>query len=170
VVTEANKGLPAFKGQCELLQSLEFKKHMAETRGEYHSPLTASVLHSVFHILKTHIPELIGRYALQYEIQAAALLLWKRYRDVGHHSLYPEISICESILSHQENPPMRPWQHIGSEKWEAALDKTFEKFEGMSPEEIFTLAREQQEKGEPFIPSAFVEAFIDDRSDEHGAG
>lgn len=167
MVTEASNGLSAFKGQCELLQSLEFKKHMAETRGEYNSPITAFVLRSIFHMLHTHIPELTGRYALQYEIQAAALLVWKRYRDAGHHPLFPEISVCEYVLSYQEKPPMHPWQPLGSEKWEAALDKTFEKFEGMSPEEIFTLAREQQEKGEPFIPPAFVEAFVEDRSSEN---
>lgn len=142
---------PVYAGQCLLLQSIEFRKHMAETRGgEHYAPLTASVLQTIINLLNASIH---NRYPTHSEIQAAALLLWKRYKNANSHTLYPEITVCEYVLSSTEVPPARPWVRIEESVWEAALHKTFEQFEGKNADQVFAIALDYHERGERLIPS-----------------
>lgn len=146
-----------FKGQCDLLESLEFQKHMAESRGEYYSPLKAQVLKKLFHILRTEIADSDKRYPTHNEIQVAALYMWRNYTKADSRTLYPEITIVESIMSAEETRVTNAThQMLASDLWAAAHNQTFEKLESMPAAEVFALAREQFEKGERIIPSAFV--------------
>lgn len=146
-----------FKPQCDLLKSLEFQKHMAETRSEHYSPLKAHVLEKLFHILRVEIADSNKHYPTHNEIQVAALYMWRQYKDAATLTLYPEISIVESIMSAEEKRVTNAThQMLASELWEAALNETFKKFESMPAAELFALAREHSEKGERFLPSAFV--------------
>lgn len=142
--------------QCELLQSLEFKKHMAECRGECYSVVTSHVLHTLFKMLETEVPALQSRYAIHNELQAAALLMWGRYKKSEHPSLFVEISIVESIMSAESEPLPVGFLRRDDAEWKAALAATYAKFEGMSALDVFALAAEQAEKGERFIPSSFI--------------
>lgn len=146
-----------FKPQCDLLQSLEFEHHLAESRGDYYSPLKAQVLKKLFHILRVEIADSDKRYPTHNEIQVAAFYMWRKYKKADTRTLYAEISIVESIMSAEEKRVTNAThQMLASELWEAALNETFKKFESMPADQLFALAREHSEKGERFLPSSFV--------------